>query len=354
MNRRFKEVDLIQKNIKKKPLKMGKMTILAFLTVFAILISILPASFAVEDSTATATGYSIATLDGNVGADVTQNPEISNNIPRTELATQVLERQKSGSTVLQFGNGSGNKLLIWAGIHGNEEEANLATMQYLEYIKTQRFNGTLYVVPFAIPKSTAVNRRTYGPIPYTYTERVPYKKVKYLKKHTRWYKKAYRHRGKRYHRWKKSTHHKRAYKWLYKPVQKTGYKYEDPNRVANVAGTPGWNVVEFARNNGINYILDVHSGSGLDTPKYANGAIFATDPPFVAAESGWANYIKSITNCEVEYGGGEPGMVRIWGHRFGINTITLEVERDTGSTRHYADVGLKMIKAACKYFGFPG
>jgi len=353
LNRRFKGVDLIYVNKKIRGRNINKKSILAFLTFFTILVCALPAVSAEESST-DATGYTISTLDSAVGADVSKNSEISNNIPKTELSAEVLEKQKTGSTVIQFGNGSGNKLLIWAGIHGNEEEANLATMQYLEYIKDQKFNGTLYVVPFAIPEDTSVNRRTYGPTKYTYTAWVPYKKVRYWKKYKKWYKKWYRYHGKRYYKWKKRTYYKRAYKWLYKPVKKIGYKYEDPNRIANRAGTPGWNVIEFARKNGIQYILDVHSGYDLDTPKYANGVIFATNPPFVAAESNWANYVKSVTNCQVEYGDGEPGMVRIWGHQYGINTITLEVERDTGSTLHYASVELNMIKAACQYFGFPG
>jgi hypothetical protein len=47
-------------------------------------------------------------------------------------------------------------------------------------------------------------------------------------------------------------------------------------------------------------------------------------------------------------------MVRNQGHHYGISTITLEVERDYGSTANYAAIELKMIKAACKYLGFPG
>lgn len=148
---------------------------MAFLTFFTILVCTLTAVSAVESSNNT-TSYTIYTLDSTVAADVTKNSEIAINIPRTELSTQILENQKTGSTVVQFGNGSGNKLLIWAGIHGNEEEANIATMQYLEYIKGLKFNGTLYVVPFAIPEDTSVNRRTCGPTKYTYTAWVPYRR----------------------------------------------------------------------------------------------------------------------------------------------------------------------------------
>ena len=322
----------------------------------AMLMIVMPASFAANNTT-NATPYTISTLDSHVGADLSKNPEIRVNVPKTTLSTQILEKEKQGSAVIQFGNGNGKKLLIWAGIHGNEEEANIATMQYLEYIKNQNFNGTLYIVPFAIPKDTSLNSRYYGPVKYTYTAKVKYKKVWYKKAYKKWYKKVYRYHGKKYYKWVKRTYYKKTYKWLYKYVKKTGYKYVDPNRVSNTQGTPGWNVVQFAKNHGITNILDVHSGGGLTGSQYSKGLIYATTSTKTSSysvESNWAKYIKSVTGCAVEYGPGQTGMVRNQGHNYGISTITLEVERDCGTTAHYAAVELKMIKAACKYLGFPG
>jgi predicted deacylase len=334
------------KNHKEMMLILDRITL-----VLVILIAVsmgMGSAFAVESPATT------STLDSNVAGDVTQNSEVTANVPPTDSSKQILENQKQGSTVTQYGDGTGNKLLIWAGIHGNEEEANIATMQYMEYIKGLQFDGTLYVVPFAIPKDTAVNSRDYGPIAYSYTAWVPYKKGWYKSWYQKRYKKYYRSHGKKRYYWTYKWRSKWKYGWLYKPVPKIGYKYEDPNRIANIAGTPGWNIVEFARNNGIKNILDVHSGGDLSG--YTNGVIYATTPTkwdSYQYESNWANYIKSITQSAVEYGSGQPGMVRIQGHQYGINTITLEVERD-GNTLQWAAVELNMIKAACKYFGFPG
>jgi hypothetical protein len=331
-------------------LKVNKKSILALIAALILLTSVMPAS--AEDTT-NSSYYSESTFDTNVAGDVKNNPEITSNTNTANpYVNNILEKQKQGSTLLQFGNGSENKLLIWAGIHGNEEEANIATMRYLENLKTytqnNTLNGTLYVIPFAIPRDTSVNSRDYGPIPYTYTAWVPYKKGWYKKAVVKWYKKSYRIKKKRYYKWVKRTTYKRVYGWLYKPVTKIGYKYEDPNRIANQPGTPGWNADEFAKNNGINYILDVHSGGGLES--YPNGVIFAT--PGWSGETNWGNYITSQTGAPVEYGYGEPGMVRIQGHNYGINTITLEVERDKGSTSYWADKELNMIKSACDYL-FP-
>lgn len=342
-------------------LKVNKKSILAFITALVLLTSVAPASADVDTSAdvsasdaTSSTPHTISTFDSSVGADVIQNPEINNNIPRTDLSNEILEKQKQGSTIVQFGNGNGNKLLIWAGIHGNEEEANIATMNYVDYLneysKSHVIDGTLYVIPFAIPKDTAVNSRDFGPIPYTYTAWVPYKKGWYKKAIVKWYKKSYRVKKKRYYKWVKKVTCKRAYGWLYKPVPKTGYKYDDPNRIADVPGTPGWNVLEYAKNNGINHILDVHSGGGLTGPSYANGLVYAS--PGYSEEGNWANYVKSHTGSVITYSSENEGTVRLSGHKYGINTITLEVERDGGTTSHYAGVEFNMIKAACQYM-FP-
>jgi len=338
-------------------LSINKKAILAIFTAFTLLISVMP-TFAEDTNTTNSSYYNESTFDPQVAGDVKKDPEITENTNTADpYINDILEKQKQGSTLLQFGNGSGSKLLIWAGIHGNEEEANIATLRYLESLKTYTdnnvLNGTLYVIPFAIPKDTSINSRYYGYEAYTYTAYVAYKKGWYKKAVTKRYKKSYRVHGKRYYKWVYRTTYKRVYGWLYKPVTQIGYRGVDPNRIANQVGTPGWNAVDFAQKNGISYILDCHSGGDLDGAHYANGVIYATSPSSAyPGERDWANYIKSKTSCQVEYGDGEPGMVRIQGHNYNINTITLEVERDAGSTSYWANKELNMVKSACAYI-FP-
>ncbi|MGC9517159.1 MAG: hypothetical protein ACP5C3_05615 [Methanomicrobiales archaeon] len=299
--------------------------------------------------------YTIKTFDKNVGADVTKNPEIKNNIPQTTLSKTIIKYQKNGSTIIQFGNGNGKKLLIWAGIHGNEEEANIAAMKYIEYLKNKEFDGTIYIIPFAIPKSTAMNSRNYAYVKYSYTVKVRYKKwyrKSYRIKVRKWYRSYYRYRGHlRYkwrYRWVYKTVYRKKYRWLTKKVTKKVYGYADPNRMANVPGSPGWKAVQFAKNNGISYILDVHSGGGVKN--HTNGLVYAT--PGWKEESNWAGYIKSCVGSTVGVGNSDPGMLNVYGNNCGINTLTIEVERDAGSTLYWANIEFNMIKAACKYL-FP-
>lgn len=195
---------------------------------------------------------------------------------------------QKGSVILKFGNGKGPKLLISVGIHGNEPQANIAIMKYLEYIKDKQFNGTLYIIPFDIPKDTALNTRYY--------------------------------------------------------------KGTDPNRSANIKGTPGWKIIQFARSHGINYLLDIHSGGGVGK----NGYIY-TNKASTKQEKKWASYIVSKTNCSSGVDKATTaGMIRYQAHKYGINTLTFETERDNLPVNVAAESEFKMILAAVQYLGFPG
>ncbi|MDD3985833.1 MAG: succinylglutamate desuccinylase/aspartoacylase family protein [Methanobacterium sp.] len=101
-------------------------------------------------------------LDNRLGGNVTQTPQIDKCIPKTDFAKTIFNLEKKGSVILKFGDGHGPKLLILAGIHGNETAANIAIMKYLEYIKDKKIHGTLYIIPFAIPVDTALNTRFYN------------------------------------------------------------------------------------------------------------------------------------------------------------------------------------------------
>jgi len=232
-------------------------------------------------------GPSYIIFDKNVGGDVTKNYEINKYIPKTTFAKTIFRLEKSGSVMLKFGNGNGPKVIISAGIHGNETEANIAIMKYLEYIKGKTIQGTLYVIPFDIPKDTSLNTRFYN--------------------------------GK------------------------------DPNRIANIKGTPGWNIVHFAQKNGIKYLLDVHSGGEVSF----KGLLNVNSGTSKSNETKWAKYICSVSGCISRVQPLEKGMVRAEAFKYGINTITMEVERDNTPTLTAANTEFKMIRAAMKFFHFP-
>jgi hypothetical protein len=231
-------------------------------------------------------GPLLSLLDTHIGGSVTKNSEIYSYIPRTEYALNIYSWLKRGSIVLKYGDGSGTPVLITAGIHGNETEANISIMRYLEYIKDKNIKGTLYVIPFALPYATSYNSRFYN-----------------------------------------------------------GY---DPNRRAHISGTPGWNIIQFARNNGIKYILDVHSGLGVPY----NG-LLNLNPTITSSGFKWASYISHTSGCNYVYKSMDKGMLRTESAKYGITHITIEVDRTRISTLSAARTEFKIINAACGYFGYP-
>jgi len=232
--------------------------------------------------------YNISFFDKTVGGNVLNNTVINEDIPKTNLSNTIFNMTRNGSVILKFGNGNGPKILISVGVHGNEPQANIAGMIYLEFIKDKQFNGTLYIIPFDIPQDTAQDTRYYDGL--------------------------------------------------------------DPNRIANINGTPSWKIVQFARDNGIQYFIDIHSGGGVGP----NGFIYVNQNS-TTLEKNWVNYIVSKTDCDTGLDAADgPGMIRDAAHSYGINSITLETERDTTPVMTAAMAEFKMLIAAVTYLGFPG
>ena len=226
-------------------------------------------------------------FDPTVGGNVLNNSAINQNIPKTDLSNQIFNMTRNGSVILKFGNGNGPKILLSVGIHGDEPQANIAGMMYIEYLKDKKFNGTLYIIPFDIPQDTAKNTRYYNGA--------------------------------------------------------------DPNRIATTSGTPSWKIVQFAHENGVQYLIDMHSGPGVGS----KGLLYVNPSP-TADERNLANYIVSRTNCSTSVDKEDsPSMIRDAAHSYGINSITLEVERDDAPVMTASLAEYKMLTAATQYLGFP-
>jgi predicted deacylase len=96
------------------------------------------------------------------GGDVIKNSYIKKNIPASELTNQIVDLAKSGTPMITFGDGSGPKIMITAGVHGNELPAQIAAMKLINYLNGKQIRGTVYIVPFVAPSSTALNTRLWG------------------------------------------------------------------------------------------------------------------------------------------------------------------------------------------------
>jgi predicted deacylase len=84
------------------------------------------------------------------------------NIPRNQFIDQIISLARSGTPMITFGDGNGPKVMITVGVHGNELPAQIAVMKLIKYLYGTPIKGTVYVVPFVAPSSTAQNTRLWN------------------------------------------------------------------------------------------------------------------------------------------------------------------------------------------------
>ncbi|MDI6702273.1 succinylglutamate desuccinylase/aspartoacylase family protein [Methanothermobacter wolfeii] len=131
------------------------------------------------------------------GGDVARNYYVKKYSPKTSVTSQVFQEARKGTPMFVFGNGSGRKVIIVAGVHGNELPASIAAVKLINYLSGRKINGTVYVVPFLIPSSTA-----------------------------------------------------RSYRY---------WNGKNPNSIANIPGTPTGRIVQIARERNVKAVGDFHS-----------------------------------------------------------------------------------------------
>lgn len=178
----------------------SRLFILSILFLTVIMLSLGVSSAVTLDN---ASSMSLQLLDKNVHGNVMKNPAIKKYLSNTYSNREMVTKLKQGSVVYRLGNGKGKTILICGGIHGNEPQGPLAVTKFMNYLKKKKINGTVYIVPFAIPIDTEKNSRCY--------------------------------------------------------VRSS--KHYDPNRESNVAGTPVNKILKFALAHKVDYIIDVHSGA---------------------------------------------------------------------------------------------
>lgn len=179
-----------------------KKKLLVSIFLFGILLSV-SSCYSTDYNVDSNNSPSVIILDRNVHGNVIKNTYINKYMPKTNFNRNLMNKLKKGSVVYRFGNGSGKKVLICAGMHGNEPQGPLAVLKFMSFLKGKHINGTIYIIPFAIPRTTGLNTRNYR-----------------------------------------------------------GY---DPNRKVSVKGSPANKILKFALANDIDYIMDIHAANGVES-----------------------------------------------------------------------------------------
>lgn len=95
------------------------------------------------------------------GGYISRNRNLFGELELSKLTQFILEKSVFGTPIFKLGDG-GNKILVLSGIHGDELSPQIANVRLLNKLVFKDFNHTLYFIPFASPKSTMNNERTFN------------------------------------------------------------------------------------------------------------------------------------------------------------------------------------------------
>lgn len=95
------------------------------------------------------------------GGYISRNKDILNNLELTSLNQFILEKSVYGTPIFKLGDG-GKKVLVLSGIHGNELPPQIANLYLINELLNRELSNTVYLIPFAAPKSSMNNERTFN------------------------------------------------------------------------------------------------------------------------------------------------------------------------------------------------
>ena len=95
------------------------------------------------------------------GGYISRNRNLLNELELNRLTQFILEKCVYGTPIFKMGD-KGSKILVLSGIHGNELPAQIANVKLLNRMVGEDLNNTVYFIPFASPKSTMHNERTFN------------------------------------------------------------------------------------------------------------------------------------------------------------------------------------------------
>ncbi|WP_431062146.1 succinylglutamate desuccinylase [Methanobacterium sp.] len=90
---------------------------------------------------------------------IEKNTELMEHVSNKGIITDLIKKAEYGTPILKLGHGD-PKLMITAGIHGDELPPQIAAMWLIEDLNS-KINGTLYIIPFAVPNATMKNSRRF-------------------------------------------------------------------------------------------------------------------------------------------------------------------------------------------------
>ncbi|MCL2687088.1 MAG: succinylglutamate desuccinylase/aspartoacylase family protein [Methanobrevibacter sp.] len=126
----------------------------------------------------------IVKISKETGGYIANSSPIFENIPINSCSKEILKEAVTGTPLIRLGEGNfnksnfgfnkvnfdsnkstknsnGHRVMIIAGVHGNELPPQIAAIHLIDRLKNVELNGEVYIVPFLAPKATMDNSRWF-------------------------------------------------------------------------------------------------------------------------------------------------------------------------------------------------
>jgi uncharacterized protein len=211
-----------------------------------------------ESNVQGSSNYKIMVIDNSTGGDVSNNTVLMENTNQTTPIKEIIAAAKNGTPMIIFGDGSQPRVMIVAGVHGAELPPQIAATNLINNLNGKKINGTIYIIPFAIPDHTATSKRISNGT--------------------------------------------------------------DPDRVAQIPGTPLNVISNISKSYNITMLGDFHSTRPNDIPG-KNCIIYDSENP---KSLELARYIRNKTESPLIEVGSYPGVLSTVSNRNGITSVVCE------------------------------
>jgi predicted deacylase len=102
----------------------------------------------------------IQIISNETGGRVNENEYLMEYVPKCITSTRLIKAARYGTPMIKIGDRS-PKIMITAGVHGNEIPPQIAALWLAEELWERSINGTVYIIPFALPNATMKNSRRF-------------------------------------------------------------------------------------------------------------------------------------------------------------------------------------------------
>jgi hypothetical protein len=106
------------------------------------------------------TELNIRIISPETAGNIRKNQILIEHIPDGDLNYRILEIALKGTPIIKMGDGY-PRVMLTAGIHGNELPPQVAALRMIENLNSQVINGTVFIIPFTIPQATMNGSRRF-------------------------------------------------------------------------------------------------------------------------------------------------------------------------------------------------